>query len=131
MWERMLRRTETGRRLVLAESDGDVIGFASTGSPLTREHPEHPPARDLEVRMLYLVRSAHGSGIGQQLLDAVLDPDEPAQLWVAEQNARALAFYRRNGFATDGIRDARAHPGSDLTAVRMLRPPVAQAPTID
>lgn len=121
MWERMLRRSEPGRRLVAAEVDGEIVGFALAGAFLAREHPGFDPVHALEIRMLYLLRAHHGSGIGQQLLDAVLAADEPAQLWVAERNPRAQAFYRRNGFEADGIRDDRAH-GGDLTAIRMLRP---------
>lgn len=122
MWERMLRRSEPSRRLMIAEVDGDVVGFAQAGPANVREHPGFDPVHDLEVRMLYLVRSAHGSGIGQKLLDAVLGADDPAQLWVAEQNARARAFYRRNGFEADGVHDLRAHRGSKITAIRMVRP---------
>jgi ribosomal protein S18 acetylase RimI-like enzyme len=122
MWERMLRRSEPGRRMVLAEVGTTVVGFAVVGAALTREHPDAPAVDAVEVRMLYLRRSHHGSGIGQQLLDAVLVDGEAAQLWVAEQNPRAQAFYRRNGFAPDGVRDLNAHRGTDLTAIRMLRP---------
>ena len=122
MWERMLRRSETGRRLMLAEVDGSVVGFALAAASVAREHPEAPAEDSIEIRMLYLTRSHHGSGIGQQLLDAVLFPGEAAQLWVAEQNPRAQAFYRRNGFLADGIRDPHAHQGTDLAAMRMLRP---------
>jgi ribosomal protein S18 acetylase RimI-like enzyme len=122
MWERMLRRSEPARRLILAEVDGSIVGFALAGTAVAREHPDSPPAETLEVRMLYVTRSHHGSGIGQQLLDAVLSPGEAAQLWVAEQNPRAQAFYRSNGFLPDGIRDPHAHEGTDLTAIRMLRP---------
>ncbi len=35
------------------------------------------------------------------MLDAVID-DGPALLWVAKDNPRAQAFYRRNGFTPDG-----------------------------
>ena len=121
MWERMLRRDEPGRRLVVAAVDGEIVGFALAGPFLAREHPGHEPAHDLEVRMLYVLRSHHGTGIGQQLLDAVLSVDEPAQLWVAERNPRAQAFYRRNGFEPDGSRDSRERHSGDLTAIRMLR----------
>lgn len=122
MWERMLRRTEPERRLVVAEVDGEIVGFALAGPFLAREHPGYDPVHTFEVRMLYLLRAHHGTGIGQHLLDAVLAADEPAQLWVAERNPRAQAFYRRNGFVADGTRDARAHHSADLTAIRMVRP---------
>lgn len=121
MWERMLRRNAGDLRLVLAEEDGSIVGLAAAGPVLTREHPGHEPAEAREVQMLYLLRSHHGSGIGQQLLDAILRPDEGAQLWVAEQNERAVAFYLRNSFSPDGVRDEEAHRGTDLTAIRLVR----------
>lgn len=121
MWERMLRREDDGRRLVVAQLDDEIVGFALVGPHVPREHPGHAAVEELEVRMLYVLRAHHGSGIGQQLLDAVLAPDESAQLWVAERNPRAQAFYRRNGFVPDGSRDATAHHGGDLAAIRMRR----------
>lgn len=51
--------------------------------------------------MLYVLESAHGTGVGQMLLDAALR-DRPASLSVAADNPRAHAFYRRNGFRPDG-----------------------------
>ena len=44
----------------------------------------------------------HGTGIGQDLLDRVLQAD-PAFLWVEHSNARAVAFYRCNGLGFDGL----------------------------
>ncbi|MCS6582511.1 GNAT family N-acetyltransferase [Curtobacterium citreum] len=41
----------------------------------------------------------------QALLDTVL-ADRPASLWVAADNPRAHAFYRRNGFTPDGAESA-------------------------
>ncbi|WP_141566569.1 GNAT family N-acetyltransferase [Pseudonocardia sp. N23] len=49
---------------------------------------------------MHLLAVHHGNGLGQALPDAVLG-DEPAQLWVLCTNARAIAFYPRNGFAAD------------------------------
>jgi len=46
--------------------------------------------------------------------------DEPAQLWVAKANARARAFYARNGFAPDGVEFADPHH-DDLVEVRLVR----------
>jgi ribosomal protein S18 acetylase RimI-like enzyme len=60
----------------------------------------------------------HGTGIGQTLLDEVLGSG-PAQLWVAKQNPRAIAFYRRNGFAFDGAE--QTDESTDITEARMLR----------
>ena len=69
--------------------------------------------------MLYVLREHHGSGAGQALLDAVLG-EEPAQLWVAEANPRAIRFYERNGFRADGA--TLTDPAvEDLREIRMVR----------
>lgn len=68
---------------------------------------------------MYVLREHHGGGAGQALLDAALGA-EPAQLWVAAANARAIRFYERNGFRADGTEtvDPRL---SDLRELRMVR----------
>ena len=49
-----------------------------------------------------MLASAHGTGAGAGLLDAVLSQSEAAALWVADPNPRAQAFYRKHGFIPDG-----------------------------
>jgi GNAT superfamily N-acetyltransferase len=75
--------------------------------------------RDREVSSLYVLASHHGTGIGQVLLDTVVAPRTPAQLWVAERNPRARRFYEKNGLLPDGARfvDQRL----DLAEVRHVR----------
>ncbi|MDQ1121580.1 GNAT family N-acetyltransferase [Microbacterium trichothecenolyticum] len=97
---------------MVATIDGEIVGFAAA-------RPTSGPdaARPEELAMLYVVAHAHGTGAGQALLDAVLD-DRPAQLWVAADNPRAHAFYRRNGFRPDG---AESSFGPIPTTVRLVR----------
>lgn len=100
----------------VAERDGRIVGWARAGAG----RGDRPP-RDRELEAIYLLREAHGSGLGQALLDAVLG-DAPAYLWVAEGNPRAEGFYRRNGFARDGGVEAHGVvDGVALRAVRMVR----------
>ena len=47
--------------------------------------------------------------------------DEPAYLWVAEDNPRAHRFYTRNGFALDGATHTEPFLGETLTEVRFVR----------
>jgi ribosomal protein S18 acetylase RimI-like enzyme len=97
---------------VVAEDATGIIGFAAARST------EEPDAvRPEELTMLYVLERAHGGGAGQALLDAVLG-QRPALLWVAADNPRAHAFYRRNGFAEDG---ATSSFGPMETTVRMVR----------
>ena len=83
-------------RALVGELDGVVVGWITTGH---RDPAVEPRAR--EVNGMYVYASAHGTGVGQALLDAALG-DAPAFLWVAADNPRAQAFYRRNGFEPDG-----------------------------
>ena len=54
---------------------------------------------------------------GRALPEAVIDPTEPAALWVADPSPRAQAFYRKHGFAADGT----ARSGDGVREIRMVR----------
>ena len=99
----------------VAELDGDVVAWATTSTRDPRSHP-----RDRELNGMYALASAHGSGLGQALLDEALG-DAPAFLWVAADNSRAQAFYRRNGFAADGTRDVHPLLDTPIEIVRFVR----------
>lgn len=94
MWRSNLERAEFVT--VVAVDDTGIVGFAAAQAAT-----EPDAVRPEELTMLYVLARAHGSGAGQALLDAVLG-DHPASLWVAADNPRAHAFYRRNGFVADG-----------------------------
>jgi GNAT superfamily N-acetyltransferase len=105
----LARRVETwqgwlaGDQVVtVAESDDQIVGIAFAGSGRTLG--SHEPVRERELALLYVLAAHHGTGIGQALLDAVVAPGAPAQLWVAQHNPRARRFYERNGFVPDGAR---------------------------
>jgi GNAT superfamily N-acetyltransferase len=74
----------------------------------------------LELYAVYARRAWWGTGLGQRLLDVAIGR-EAASLWVLEGNDRAIAFYRRNGFAEDGARAEEEYFG--VPEVRMVRPP--------
>ena len=95
------------------EGDSRVIGFATAGAGRDDDAP-----RELELQAIYILSSAYGSGAGQQLLDAAI-ADRPAFLWMADDNPRAEAFYRRNGFERDGT----TKPYPIGPAVHRGRPP--------
>jgi GNAT superfamily N-acetyltransferase len=78
----------------VAEEDGGLVGFISTG-------PGRDGSGDLEVMALYVLRSHYGIGAGRRLLHAAIG-DRPAYLWVLDGNARATRFYEREGFTFDG-----------------------------
>jgi len=119
-WTRYLSLAPRPGRMVVAERGGAPVGFANAGDARGPD-AEHgfPPARSLHLFSIYLLSAAHGSGLGQSMLDAVLR-DDPAQLWVLRGNHRAIAFYERNGFAVDGIEFIEPSEPS-LVEIRMLR----------
>ncbi len=103
MWRQIIARAEdpaSALCILVAESEGNIVGFASSGSPR-----DDSPVRPLELHALNVVASQYGTGVAKRLLDASIG-DEPAYLWVAEGNARARRFYEKNGFRLDaGIKD--------------------------
>lgn len=111
-WRRALERARVPA--MVTEVDGEVRGYAVAGPPNSEEAP-----RDLQLYMIYQLASEHGTGSGQALLEAAIG-DRPAFLWVAERNPRAIAFYRRNGFEPDGLRDL-AEQWENLAEIRMVR----------
>ena len=112
LWERLVADQNPKLRRVIAQSHGELVGFALAGPGLDGED-------QLQLYSLYSLAQCHGSGIGQALLDAVLG-DEPAVLWVAQGNARATAFYRRNGFEFDGAQKTDPQL-PQMIELRMLR----------
>ena len=119
-WNRYLSTEPRPGRMAVAVQGGDVVGFANAGDALGPD-AEHGilPARPLHLFSIYLLAAAQGAGTGQALLDAVAG-DEPAQLWVLEQNARAISFYQRNRFAFDGVQYSDP-ADANMVELRMVR----------
>lgn len=117
MWRSLLEDPRADTTIRIAESDGSIIGlvWAGPGSGLE----DAPPPRERQLYALYVAAAHYGTGAGQALLDEALG-DGPAMLWVAAQNPRAIAFYRRNGFEFDGVEQTDPIAPS-ITDARMLR----------
>lgn len=108
----ILRRSRLARQ---AES-GRIAGFCSVGAA---RDDDAPLAQELSS--LNVLAEFHGSGVARQLVDATLG-ERAAYLWVVRQNARAIAFYGKLGFAADG---ATKHDDDlDCDEIRMVRPDV-------
>jgi ribosomal protein S18 acetylase RimI-like enzyme len=67
-----------------------------------------------EIDALYLDPAARGLGIGRALVDDVKAVEPEVSLWTFQANTRAIAFYRREGFAeserTEGQRNDERLP---------------------
>ena len=118
-WDELLT---DGRPIFLSETAGSVTGFVAVG-----------PARDDdlagsevgEIRAIYTLPAAWGSGAGQALLSAGLGAlgGVPVILWVLAGNARARAFYARNGFVPDGAAQGYETGGVVVPEVRLRLDP--------
>ena len=77
----------------VADREGDIVGVAlRIGS---------------ELRDLYVVPAAWGTGVAAALMQAAVDAIRTdgapeASLWVGEENARARRFYEREGWEDSG-----------------------------
>ena len=100
--------------------DGEAICGLVAAGPARDPDGATRPARPAELWALYVEASRHGTGLGQRLLDSVLERHLPAELWVFRDNPRARTFYGRNGFVPDGATfvDDRF---PDLPEIRMVR----------
>jgi ribosomal protein S18 acetylase RimI-like enzyme len=97
----------------LARDEQGIVGMVTSG-----------PARDddapvpLELYAINILRRAHGTGLADELLTRAIG-DRAAYLWVLKGNDRAIAFYRRHGFADEGGR--KPEPGTGVVELRMVR----------
>jgi GNAT superfamily N-acetyltransferase len=113
MWAAVLTGERYGRnRVAVAVRNAELIGIAMSGPA---ENAAAVWTRQLYV--LYVYAADHGTGAGQALLDAVINPAESAALWVADPNPRAQAFYRKHGFVADGTAQVQA----GVREIRMVR----------
>lgn len=92
----------TGR--VGVDEAGEIVGFAKIGPVL---FPGEWPATAIELHQLYVRGDQHGAGVGPALLDwaiatARADARTEMILSVYVDNARAIRFYQRYGFAEIG-----------------------------
>ncbi|SNU01932.1 Predicted N-acetyltransferase YhbS [Ruaniaceae bacterium KH17] len=99
--------------------DGDlIIGVSNSGRSAV--HGAFEPAREVLLGILYVDEEYHGTGVGSKLLELALPDGAPAELWVADPNPRAQAFYRRHGFEPDGARQINERL-ANTPELRMVR----------
>ncbi|MEV6566765.1 GNAT family N-acetyltransferase [Streptomyces kronopolitis] len=134
------RRAWFGRRApevsdLVAERDGEVIGWASVGPA---RDPDVTPGAG-ELLALYVAPELIGTGAGRALLAAGI-ADARAKgacalyLWVVRGNTLARRFYERAGFVPDGAEEADEVGGRSVPELRYRRPltpgsaPLSSAP---
>lgn len=112
-----------GGRAWLAEvhPGGEPVGFALVGKPDLAAALDG----DIELKRIYSLSRFHGSGLGAALMTCALEAANGYRrllLGVYAGNRRALAFYRKQGFADLGTRqfDVGGKLYDDLVLARPL-----------
>jgi ribosomal protein S18 acetylase RimI-like enzyme len=98
------------RRIVVAQGDDGLCGYTMliSGEPSDADVASSLRIRPtIELSKVYVLAGSHGRGVSAALIDATLAAaaDTGAEgIWlgVNEQNARAVRFYEKSGFAIVG-----------------------------
>ncbi|MEJ0010843.1 MAG: GNAT family N-acetyltransferase [Alphaproteobacteria bacterium] len=96
---------DAGDDITLVEDGGQPVGYSKVGGlglPVA-----YPIENAQEIHRIYVRRSHHHQGLGQQLLDRAFASERLKRasvvyLGVWEENDRAKQFYYRNGFMPVG-----------------------------
>jgi phosphinothricin acetyltransferase len=97
-WQHRLASAEPGDHFLVAETDGEVLGFAYSSS--YRPRPGYRLTRETSV---YVAEAARGQGLGRTLYDALLarlrsDGMHVALALVALPNPPSVALHETCGF---------------------------------
>jgi GNAT superfamily N-acetyltransferase len=108
--------------MLLAEEDGELLGFTACGE--SRDADARPS--DGEVRAFFVAPGHWRRGVGRALMDAALDDlrerrKEEATVWSFAANDRANAFYEARGFTRDGA-ERFEDVWAEIAEVRYRRP---------
>lgn len=84
-----------------AEIDGEIAGYLKVN--FGDSQTELKDNKSLEIERIYVVKDYHGKGIAQALYAKAIEianslDSEYIWLGVWEENARAISFYKKNGF---------------------------------
>jgi ribosomal protein S18 acetylase RimI-like enzyme len=101
---------------IVAEVDGEVVGFVSVGASRDED-------ADGELYAIYVHPDHWSTGAGRALMEAGEAElrrlgHRNVVLWVLEDNPRARRFYERAGWATDGAARGIEIFGAEVPEVR-------------
>ncbi len=119
------KQASASHRLLVAESDAGIVGFAATGPSRDDDLLEGiaAPRATGELYAIYVEPDDWGTGVGRRLLGRSVDElhaagFEAATLWVIETNQRARRFYAIAGWTPDGSRKMETLGPSTIAEVR-------------
>ena len=108
----------------VAECAGEAVGYVIVGPAALPDNPAEPIPGLLHVWHLFVRPRWWGSGVasgllGEALAEAAMRGYEAARLYTPRENARARAFYRREGWRETGVETYA--PDLDLELVEFRR----------
>lgn len=124
-------RDENFATWLAEDGGGALIGYAQLCRK--RVPPCVKSERPVEIYRFYVARRAHGTGVAQALMSTAFAQArdwgaDVVWLGVWEHNPRAMAFYRKFGFADVGTIDFFVGPDRQTDRVYVL--PLAAAPRV-
>jgi phosphinothricin acetyltransferase len=89
--------------VLVAELDGEIVGFAKVGS-----YSEREVYRGVGEHAVYVAEAARGQGVGKALLDALADAAQETGLYkltsrIFSTNAASIAVHQASGFTIVGV----------------------------
>lgn len=121
VWARLIRSEDARTRTYVAESGGEIIGFANAGPSRDSDTPTSG-----EIPAIYIHPDSWGIGVGRALIAAarawlVEAGFGRASLWVLADNDHARRFYETDGWRPDGTVKHDDSRGFALVEVRYDR----------
>lgn len=128
-WRESLMAPAERSSTCVAIADERVIGFANVG----RSREDGASANDGELFAIYVEPDCWGAGAGARLMERALadlrtNGFRAAILWVLAENAGAIDFYAKAGWAPDGTQRREALGSADILEIRLARALQPQSP---
>jgi ribosomal protein S18 acetylase RimI-like enzyme len=121
-WRQALAVTSANRTVWVALSDGEIVGFVSSGPSGDLDATSHTG----EIYAIYVGAECWDRGVGRNLLahaerDLKSHGYSQAGLWVLSTNERARQFYEAAGWRADGTEKTDIFGGAELHESRYAK----------
>lgn len=103
VWKEILTTSQKGTFAYVAEFEGKIIGWCTTGTNRDEDAAEGAG----ELYGIYVDPEYIGKGVGSQLMERATralkaEGYKKATLWVLDSNVKTRAFYEKNGWVVEG-----------------------------